>query len=150
VVAILPGVPEQNVEIVERGYALATENWIRGRAGERELAGNPIWDLFDPEVVLEENALFPDADTYRGYDGVARWWNGFFEIYDEVRMEPRQLISAGDRVLALVHMLLHSRMGVELEQDVAHVWTLRDGKVVHLTGYSEVHEGFEAVDLPER
>jgi ketosteroid isomerase-like protein len=143
-------VTEQNLEIVRRVYALAAENWDAGKAGEREWAGNPIWDMLDPELVIDENALFPDADRYHGHAGLVRWWSGFFEIYDEVKMEPRELIPVGDRVLVLVHQLLRSRMGVELEQDVAHVWTLRDGKVVHLTGYSDVSEAFEAVGLPER
>jgi ketosteroid isomerase-like protein len=101
--------------------------------------------VFDPDVVIEENAAFPDRATYRGYEGLAKWWSGFFEVYDDVTIEPHQFTPVGDRVLVDVHHRLRSKMGVELEQDMAHVFTVRGGRVVHVTGYNDRSEALAAV-----
>ena len=133
-----------NVETVERVYALAAEDWAArdedARAGPARLA-----ELFDPNVVVQERADFPDSDTYRGYAGLVRWWAGFFEIYEHVRLEPQELIPHGDRVVVRVRLVLRSKGGVPLEQEAGHVWTLRDGRVVHVTGYPDMSQALETV-----
>jgi ketosteroid isomerase-like protein len=131
---------QENVERVRRIYDMASR---------RAWTEDKIREYFDPGVVIEENAAFPGAVSYRGYEGLGRWWAGHLEIYDEIRMEPRELIDAGDRVVARVHHWLVSKAGVELEHDIAHVWHLRDGRVVHATGYNERSEALEAVGLRE-
>ena len=45
------------------------------------------------------------------------------------------------------HQWLRSREGVELEQDVTNVWTLRDGRAVHVKGYRDRAEALEAAGL---
>jgi ketosteroid isomerase-like protein len=133
-----------NVETVQRAYEFAREAWARRDSRDPELA-DTIRRLFHPDVVVEENAQFPDAAAYRGYDGLLQWWSKFFDVYDEIEIEPQELIPAGDVVVARVRQSLRSRMGVALEQDLAHVWTLHDGKIVHVTGYHEMSDALEAV-----
>ena len=134
---------ERNVATLKRIYDLIPSNWAREGAPD-DWSG--LTELWDPEVVVEENAAFPDKDSYRGYEGLLRWWTAFFEIYEEIRIEPREFLPAGDRVLVHAHHWLHSKMGVVLEQDVNHLWTLRDGRVVHVTGYMDRTEALEALD----
>ena len=124
---------QENVATVRRVYELANA----GATTETDPAVNPIVELFDPDLVLEENAMFPDAATYEGYAGLARWWTAMREVYEVIGLDPRELTADGDRVVARVPHRLRSRAGVELELDVTHVWTLRDGRVVHLTGFTE-------------
>jgi ketosteroid isomerase-like protein len=138
-----------NVETVRQIYELAAEAWVRGKAGETDWPGNPMWTLWDPDAVIEENAAFPDAAVYRGYDGLAQWWARFFEAFDELRLEPQDFISVGDRVVVQVHHRFRSKAGVELEQDITHVWTLRNGRVIHTTGYNDRSDALEAVGLSE-
>jgi ketosteroid isomerase-like protein len=140
---------ESNVETVRRVYQLARENWKRGRAGEREWPDNPIWELFDPEAVLEEVAEFPDAAVYRGREGIARWWTGFFDVFEDVRWELREVIPVGDRVVARVHMWLRSKEGVDLEQEVTNVFTLRGRAITHVVGYRDWSRALAAVGLNE-
>jgi ketosteroid isomerase-like protein len=106
-----------------------------------------ILDLWDPEAVIEEVAEFPDADVYRGHEGLVRWWTAFFEIYDDVQIEPREFIPVGDRVVVQFHQSLRSHEGVELEHDVTNVWTLRDGKAVHVKGFRNRDEALRSVGL---
>ena len=39
--------------------------------------------------------LASEPDTYRGHDGVRRYWDSFFEIMDEIKVEPRELYDRG-------------------------------------------------------
>lgn len=59
------------------------------------------------------------------------------EVYDDVGMEPREFTPIGDSVVVAVHHTLRSKAGVELDLDMHHVWTLRDGRVVYVTGYRD-------------
>jgi ketosteroid isomerase-like protein len=134
---------------VRRIYRLAANNWASGKAGRREWTGTPIEELWDPEVVIEENAEFPDAATYRGYGGLARWWERFFDVFDELRMVPQEFIAVHDQVVVPVRHRFRSKAGAELEQDITHVWGLRNGRVVHVTGYHDRSQALEAVGLRE-
>jgi ketosteroid isomerase-like protein len=139
---------QENVATVRRIYEFAADEWSRG-------GGPTAWDrselaaLWDPEVVIDENVAFPDAATYRGYDGLARWWAAFFEVYDELRLEPQEFLPAGNRVVVPVRHWLLSKAGVGLEREITHVWTLRNGRVIHVTGHHERSQALEDVGLSE-
>ena len=127
------------VEAVKRVYALAAEAW-RSDVGADALAR-----VYDPDVVVEERADFPDSDTYRGYEGLTRWWLAFRDIYEEVRLEPQEFVARGDRVLVRVRLVLRSKVGVTIEQEAAHVFTVRNDRVTHMTGYTDFGEALRIV-----
>jgi ketosteroid isomerase-like protein len=140
---------QENVETVRQIYALTEDAWARRKAGVTDWTGSPMWTLWDPDVVIEENAAFPDAAVYHGYDGLLRWWTKFFEVFDELRMEPQEFIPVGDQVVVQVHHWFRAKIGVELEQDITHVWTLRNGRVVHAVGYHERSDALDAAGLSD-
>jgi ketosteroid isomerase-like protein len=135
---------QPNVDTVKRIYEFAGESWRRRSAGEDDPV-EQIMELWDPEVVIEEMPEFPDSGTFRGYDGLVRWWTAWFDVYDEIRMEAQEYISADDRVVVPVHHWLRSKAGVPLEYHGTHVWTLRNGRAVHVTGYRELSEALAAI-----
>jgi ketosteroid isomerase-like protein len=126
--------PRENVEVVKRIYGL-------GPAAVEE--------LWHPDVVVEERADFPDSATYHGYEGLREWWAGMLDVYDRIALTPRRFFSSGDRVVAEVDHHLESKTGVPVEYHGAHVWTVRDGRVVHVTGYSELADALERAGLSE-
>ena len=128
-----------NVEAVKRVYTLAAEAW------RSDVDASALARVYHPDVVIEERADFPDSDTYRGYAGLTRWWAAFRDVYEEVRLEPQDFIPHGDRVVVRVKHLLRSKAGVTLEQEVAHVFTVREGRVTHMTGYPDVAQALRAV-----
>jgi ketosteroid isomerase-like protein len=134
---------QENVDTVQRIYEFAAASWRRRTAGEPDPI-EPILELWDPALVIEEMPEFPDSGTYRGYDGLLRWWGAWFDIYDEIRLEPQDYIPLGDRVVVPVHHWMRSKAGVALEYRGTHVWTVRDGRVVHVTGYRELSEALAA------
>ena len=94
--------------------------------------------LLDPDVEWTLPAHFPDAETWRGRDRVVEGLRSMASSFDSLNLEVHELIDAGDRVVALVHIqgraavtgLDLSGMGVD-----GHIWTLRDGRVVAVRMY---------------
>jgi ketosteroid isomerase-like protein len=127
------------VEAVRRVYELAAAAW------EHDVDAAALAQVYDPDVVIEERPDFPDSDTYRGYAGLTRWWTAFRDVYEDVRLEPQEFIPHGDRVVVRVLQVLRSKGGVTLEQEVAHVFTVRDERIVHITGYGDVNEALRIV-----
>lgn len=128
-----------NVETVKRVYALAERAW------RSEVDAAVLAQVYDPDIVIEERPDFPDSDTYQGYAGLTRWWTAFRDVYEDVRLEPQEFIPHGNRVVVRVRHVLRSKGGVALEQEVAHVFTVRDERIVHMTGYTDVEEALRIV-----
>ena len=93
-------------------------------------------------------SLSVEPDTYRGPEGVRRWFDAWEGTMDEVRFDVDELVDAGDRVIAVSRMVARSHTtGIEVEQAVALVWTLRDGRAVRLDPYATREEAVRAVGL---
>ena len=142
-------ISDQNVEIVRRNYSLFRETWDRVKAGD-DLSTSPLWELWDKDAVIVEIADLPDTDTYRGHGGIVQWWMNWSETFENAWLEPRgDFLTHGDHVVVQTHQRFLSKMGIEVEQDITHVFTLRDGKLLYATGYRDRSKALEAVGLSE-
>src|SRR3954451_8755516 len=117
----LSAVSEANIAVMRRGFeALSTEG-IEG-----------LIRFVDPDFeTTTPPGLAAEPDTYRGHDGVRRYWSSFEEVMEDIRFEPRRMSSLGDRVL--VDLVIKARgraTGIEVEQNVAQVWVFKDGKAI--------------------
>jgi ketosteroid isomerase-like protein len=93
-------------------------------------------------------SLSVEPDTYRGPEGVRRWFDAWEGTMDEVRFDVDELVDAGDRVIAVSRMVARSHTtGIEVEQAVALVWTVRDGRAVRLDPYATREEAVRAAGL---
>jgi ketosteroid isomerase-like protein len=93
-------------------------------------------------------SLSVEPDTYRGPEGVRRWFDAWGGTMDEVRFDVDELLDAGDRVVAVSRMVARSHTtGLEVEQPVTLVWTLRDRQAVRLDPYATRAEALRAVGL---
>ena len=93
--------------------------------------------------------LSPEPDTYRGHEGVRRYFAGFEGVMDEVRWEADELMEApDDRVVAGIRLLTRSvATGLELELPVWQVCTVRDGKVLRIEGFAEREDALRAAGI---
>jgi ketosteroid isomerase-like protein len=122
------------------------------RAYEAFNSGDPeeAIELLDPEIEWTLPAHFPDAETWRGRERVVEGLRVMATSFDSLHLEVHELIDAGDRVVALVHIqgraavtgLDLAGMGVD-----GHVWTLRDGRAVSVRMYGGTGEALKAVGL---
>ncbi len=88
-------------------------------------------DSFHPDFEFTTPPqLASEPDTYRGVDGVRRWFESFYEAMDRVSVVPTEIVDAGAGKVAIA-MELQTRgraTGLELTQGAAMLIRLRDGK----------------------
>jgi|ERR687884_1247836 ketosteroid isomerase-like protein len=127
-----------NVEIVRRGYKAFN------RGDLEEMVAD-----FAPEFEYETTGMIPgEGGVYRGPDGwreFVGWMGGEFE---SPRVDITELIEVGERVLAALTLRGYGkRSGVEASWDIWHLWTVRDGKIVHGQGFTRREEALIATGL---
>jgi ketosteroid isomerase-like protein len=131
---------EENVESVRRAHEALAEEGV-----ETMLA------FTDPEFeVTTPPSLASEPDTYRGHDGVRRWFDSFSDGLESVSLEGQEFTPAGDQVL--VHTVLRARgrsTGIEVEQHAFLLWTLREGMVIRGEVFAERGPALEAAGLLE-
>jgi ketosteroid isomerase-like protein len=104
-------------------------------------------DIFDPGMVMETFGLAEPmrADSYEEFVAQMRAWLGAWGR--PLTIEAEELIGSGDRILALVRWKGHGKgSGAEIEAEGAHLWTFRDGLVVHYGVYRDRDEARAALE----
>ena len=127
----------ENLEIVKRGFDAFNE---RGIAGIIPLIHSDFEATTPPSLASE-------PDTYRGPDGIRRWFDSFDEVMDEIRWEPHRFREGGDRVV--VEFTLRARgktTGLDFGQDAVMVWEIRDGMASRLDLFQSLDEALVAAE----
>ena len=75
-------------------------------------------------------ALASEPGTYRGTQGVQRWFDSFYEAMDRVAVVPVEVVDAGAGKVAMSFQLQTRgrTTGLELTQDAAMLALIDDGK----------------------
>ena len=132
---------QRNVELVRA--AMADYN---------EKGPEAILALIDSDfVAVVPPSLSVEPDTYRGFEGMRRYFELWSEVMDDVRFLPKEFIDAGDRIVVPFRVVARSReTKLELEQHAVHVWTLRDGRALSVEAYPTKAEALRAVGIDEQ
>jgi ketosteroid isomerase-like protein len=85
----------------------------------------------------------------RGHAEAKRFWSRFFEGFDEIQIEPREIIAVDDMVVADLRWRGRGRYGIEVEQFQADLWFLHDGRIARVEGFATKNEALEAAGLRE-
>ena len=132
---------------------MSQENVERLReAFDNFLAGKSEWgaELLDPNVEWDgTNALIFDIDrVYHGQEGVRQYWREWLSAWETVQFE-YELVDAGDRVVALIDQRMRGRStGIEVPLGkYAHVYTFKDGLIVHWKLYESQAEALQAAGV---
>jgi uncharacterized protein len=97
-----------------------------------------VMAMIHPEVEVRDRPEIPDPRTYHGYDGVRAALAATFDFFEMVEFEPEQFIQFGDRVVIVIRMSGRGKeSGVPVEDRIAHLWTMRDGRAWRLQVYSD-------------
>jgi ketosteroid isomerase-like protein len=132
-------VSRQDLEVVRSMLATLNESGV-------EAALDQIHPDFEGVTPPE---LSPEPDTYRGHEGIRRYFAGFEGVMDKVRWEADELMEApNERVVAGIRLLTRSvATELELELPVWQVCTVRDGKVLRIEGFAEREDALRAAGL---
>ncbi|HEX5895628.1 MAG TPA: nuclear transport factor 2 family protein [Thermoleophilaceae bacterium] len=106
-----------------------------------------VLDLADPEIeftaVTGEHA--GRTDPYRGHDGLRAYFRDVAEVWEELRLTPREFRPTGDLVLVTGKVSARSR-GRTVTGSTGWIWQVRDGKVVYGRVYASAADAIAAVD----
>jgi ketosteroid isomerase-like protein len=140
---------EENVESARQSYAEFNAAW----SGPNPRAAIRAWleRFVDPAIEWELEPTAPGARRiYHGIDGVMEWLDQILEVFEQVRQVPERFIDCGDRVLVFVRTETRARTpGIELNEEWAHLITVRDGRTARVQMFRHRDEALEAVGLSE-
>ena len=112
---------QTNVEVVQQAYAAF------GR-GDIPAVLSALTD--DVEWTLQGPPAIPWAGTHRGREGIAEFFSLLGEGLEFELFEPLEFVAQGDTVVVLGHeRSVVKPTGRRFEQEWAHVYLLRDGKI---------------------
>jgi ketosteroid isomerase-like protein len=130
---------DENVELVRKGFEALRERGPEGLLDE----------LIDPEFEMTTPSnLASEPDTYRGHDGIRRYFDSFYEVMDDIYMEGHEFLAVGDRVV--VDFTLHATgrsTGIAAGQNAFQVWTLKEGKAIRLELFATREEAIAATRI---
>ena len=126
----------------ETNADLVRERFAHMREGDVEA----LLTLIHPDFeVTTPPGLAAEPDTYRGPEGIRRYFDSFYEIMDRVSFEPHDFIGVGERVVVPVTLRARGRTtGIETAQKVVQVWELKDEKAYRIEVYATLEEALEA------
>ncbi len=126
-----------NVRLVQGGFEALSEGGVEA-----------LLPFLHPEFEVTTPAnLAAEPDTYRGHEGVRRYFASFYDAMDEVRFEPREFREAGGRVIVPVTLTARGRTtGIEARQEFVMTWTLRDGKALRVEAFATLEEALQAAE----
>ena len=129
----------ENVEIVLNRYA-------RYNTGERR----PDLGFWREDAEYHAAREDPDSAVHRGIEAIRRQFDRWQEVYPDLKVEPLEAKENGDQVFLWVHFIGHgAESGIPMDMELAHVLTMRDGKVARLVEHMDKAEALKAVGLSE-
>lgn len=131
---------EANVAIVRR----AVDAWNRRDAD--------LWTDYAVRQVewMPAGPASVEGTIYRGYEEVARGLDSMWQTWDEVSFEEADVRDLDEAVLWLGRLKLRGAASqVELDQEFALRFLLRDGKLARIQSFIGWRQALEAAGLPD-
>jgi ketosteroid isomerase-like protein len=131
-------VSKEDVEIVREVYECVNRgDWER------------MAELVDPDV--EQHGTvggLEEGNFARGLSEIRQLYAADEEAWREYRIEPEELIDAGDKVVVFQREYQRGKAsGMELVSETASIVDLRDGRIVRMQGYMDRIAALKAAGL---
>jgi ketosteroid isomerase-like protein len=126
---------DANVELVRQGFEAMREGDV-----------DALLPFIHPDFeATTPAALAAEPDTYRGTEGIRRYFDSFYEAMDRLSFEPEDFIPVGERVVVPLTLRARGRTtGIETAQDIVLIWDLKDGKAIRIEVYATLDEAMAA------
>ena len=132
--------PEAKIDLARKGY----ETFARGDL-------DAALDLMHPDIEAHDPPEMPDAAIHRGREAVRRDWAGTAELFDDFSIEVEEFFDAGEELVVFVQYRGRGReSGADVEAQMAHVWTFREGSAIRLRQYLDRSQALEAAGLADQ
>ncbi|WKX72542.1 nuclear transport factor 2 family protein [Streptomyces sp. XD-27] len=114
----------ENIEAIQRSYA-----GFRDRDVEGILSGmHPDVEWVHPDGM----ATYGLGGTKLGHAGIKEFLAHVPTVLGGMKLNPREFIEQGDRVVVFGTREVTSRRGTTVTLDFVHSWTMRNGKAVRM------------------
>jgi ketosteroid isomerase-like protein len=135
---------QENIETIARLY----DEFL---AKPERLTSPELLAFFDPAVEIHQSeSILGTQGTFHGYDGLGRSGREVFETFREAHYVPRRLVDAGEQIVATVEFrAIGKESGLRIAETIAHVWTLKGGRIVAWHVYLDPAEALEAAGVRE-
>jgi ketosteroid isomerase-like protein len=106
-----------------------------------------VLTLADPDIEFTAvtGELAGRTDPYRGHEGMRAYFRDVAEVWEELRLTPREFRPAGDLVLVTGKVSARSRVRT-VSGSTGWIWKVRDGKVVYGKVYASAADAIAALD----
>jgi ketosteroid isomerase-like protein len=103
------------------------------------------------ELVFPEGARGGGfVETYSGIEAAFASYREWLEPWAELRRQPKEMIDFGDRLLVIIDQRGRGAgSGLEVNEEIANVYTFRNGRIVRHEEYFSRRPALEAVGLAE-
>jgi ketosteroid isomerase-like protein len=107
--------------------------------------------VLDPDVEIRPAIVGgPEGVVYRGHPGNRRFWHDINAAWKEFRIETEEFRDLGERVLVLGRAFARGEgSGIALDEPVAWLAAVREGRIVEFRSFSHQQEALEAAGLSE-
>jgi ketosteroid isomerase-like protein len=130
---------KENIEIVRQSLDAFTRRDV-----------DALRALNDPALEVDWSASGSwFAGVYRGIDEALRFYAGFFEVFEEIVIEPDCFTDVGESVVVPNVSRSRGRDGVEVFARSTLVYTVRDRKLTRICLYQDTEEALKAVGLAQ-
>jgi ketosteroid isomerase-like protein len=131
---------EENVEIVRRLWE-----------ADREHDMEAVRAAYAEDVEWEDNTgLWGDWGIARGPEGIEAAWRRWYEAFGDVRHEWSEVADVGDDVIVTYRTYGRGRgSGLDVDQSITLLWTLRAGKIVRVRAYADRADALDSAGLSE-
>jgi ketosteroid isomerase-like protein len=118
-----------------------------------------VWSRGDLEAALEfidsecrwepSGRFIGSGSTYRGHEGVRRFWDIFREPWEDISLEPVEFTDLDDgRVLSRTRFRGTGRAsGLVTETELYVIWTVAEGKVIGYQSFADRALALEAAGV---
>ena len=115
-----------------------------------ERTGETPTGFLAPDFELHQASSIVDtAGVFRGPGALREPLDELLGSFDEVTYEPQRFLEApGGEIVMIVHARARGRAsGMQVENDIGWVWTVRDGRATRMVVYEEPDDALAAVGL---
>src|SRR5262245_40601391 len=127
------------VQLVEKGY----ETW---NSGDRSW----VLEHMSPDVEWITPPDDPDPGTFRGLEGVAKYWAQWRAAVGQLQFTVEEMIDAGDSVVVIARRQGRGEhSGLEVSDRVIQVFDFEDGICVRVHEYYDRDAALSAISRSE-
>ena len=131
---------QENVEVVRQALRAMDQGLDR------------VAEFWDPDIDWRAIEGAPDdIGVFKGRASLKHYYEQWYETFDELRGEPKELIDAGDDRVVAVMSVTGRMKGSETEVDMrlGVVYTVRNGLIVRGREYATRDQALQAAGLSE-